>query len=283
MLSAPLSGTAPGSLYGACFGCNCPEITFQFPLTVWRNVCAKSKPMERSATLKAKDIPAAERRWIAAVLHVDVGDVVDGYQFRQAQRQNAVLASIPVIVLSCMGEVAAKAYCLGDVAYVQKPVDVDVLLVTIQRFTGLQRPVILVVEDEPAVLKMLDLALRHYGFSVKLAACGREAVELYRDHYRDIALVLLDVQMPDMDGPATLVALKEINPGLPCCFMSGHTGKYSTRELLDLGAAHVLMKPFVNLSLFTQLLWDTARPPSSDWPRRGEGEKTPPLSRKGAS
>jgi CheY-like chemotaxis protein len=63
-----------------------------------------------------------------------------------------------------------------------------------------------VVEDEAAVLEMMEVALRHYGFDVKLAASGQEAIDLYQRHHQTIALVLLDVQMPDLDGPDTLAA-----------------------------------------------------------------------------
>src|ERR1019366_4238123 len=131
-----------------------------------------------------------------------------------------------------------------------------VLLSAIHRFTVKQKPVILVVDDEIAVGKMLEVALRHYGFAVKPAATGHAAVEVYRGQHKDIALVLLDVQMPGMDGPATLTALQKINPELKCCFMSASTGKYSTEELHNMGAAHVMTKPFVSLSLLTRLLWD---------------------------
>ena len=139
------------------------------------------------------------------------------------------LPSIPVIVLAGAGDL------LGDAE---------------------QKPVILVVDDVMAIGMMLDLALSQDGFAVKLATTGNEAIELYRQHHDEIALVLMDVQMPGMDGPTTLVTLQQINPKLKCCFMSGSTGKYTSQELLDMGAANVTMKPFVNLSILTQLLWD---------------------------
>lgn len=143
-----------------------------------------------------------------------------------------------------------------------------ILLAAIQQSAVHAKPVVLVVEDDQAVGKMLDLALRLHGFVVRLAANGREAVELYREHHLNIALVLLDVQMFGMDGPATLAAIQTINPEVQCCFMSGHMGKYSAGDLLDMGAAHVLPKPFVSLSLLIRLLWDMvdARPAQEPLP-----------------
>jgi CheY-like chemotaxis protein len=149
-----------------------------------------------------------------------------------------------------------------------------ILLAVIQQSAVHAKPVVLVVEDDQAVGKMLDVALRLHGFVVRLAASGGEAVEHYREHHPNIALVLLDVQMLGMDGPATLAAIQKINPEVQCCFMSGHTGKYSARELLDMGAAHVLPKPFVSVSLLIRLLWDMvdARPSQEPLPGTGGEE-----------
>ena len=65
--------------------------------------------------------------------------------------------------------------------------------------------------------------MRSHGLAVWLAADGPEAVELYRGHRDTIDVVLLDVQMPGLDGPATLTALREFDPGVLCCFMTGHS------------------------------------------------------------
>jgi len=190
--------------------------------------------------------------------------VMDGYEFRQNQMQDPTLASIPVIVLAAPDEIAdEQADLLGHVGRVQKPIDADVVLAAIQRFIVPQKPILLVVEDEEAVLKLMEVALRHYGFAVRLAASGQEAIDLYQRYHQTIALVLLDVQMPDLDGPTTLVALQKINPDVRFCFISGHTGKYNAEELRAMGAAHVLQKPFASLSLFARLLW---RLVSSDQP-----------------
>ena len=106
------------------------------------------------------------------------------------------------------------------------------------------RPAVLVVDDEEAVRKVLEIALRLSGLEVRLVANGEEAVELCR---RDggVGVALLDVQLPGLDGPQTLAALRGLDPGLVCCFMSGDTGRYSAAGLLAMGAAHFFAKPFV--------------------------------------
>ncbi len=120
------------------------------------------------------------------------------------------------------------------------------------------KPEILVVEDEEAVRRMLAMALGHYGFDVRLAGSGAEAVRLYEQHHSSIAVVLLDVQMDGLDGPGTLAALQRINPQVRCCFMSGHTGRYTSGQLQAMGAAHVLPKPFSSLHDLARTLRDVA-------------------------
>ena len=116
------------------------------------------------------------------------------------------------------------------------------------------RKTILVVEDDHAVRNMLETALRHYGFRVRPAGGGDEAVAVYERHRDTIDLVLLDVQMPRVDGPHTLARLQSMNPDVPCVFMSGHTGEYTAEQLLALGAAAVLAKPFPDLGQLIDLL-----------------------------
>ncbi len=106
------------------------------------------------------------------------------------------------------------------------------------------RPGVLVVDDEHLVRVMLQLGLERDGFQVWTATNGREAVELYREHRDEIAVVLLDVRMPGLDGPATLDALRQLSPEVRACFMTGDPGAYDPVGLRQRGAAHVVAKPF---------------------------------------
>jgi DNA-binding response OmpR family regulator len=55
---------------------------------------------------------------------------------------------------------------------------------------------------------------------------------------------LLDVRLPDMSGPEVLKELRQRDPSVRCCFMSGDTGKVTPEELLELGAIGLIEKPF---------------------------------------
>jgi CheY-like chemotaxis protein len=91
---------------------------------------------------------------------------------------------------------------------------------------------------------MLRQALERAGFRVVLATSGHEAIQLYREHCSSIGAVLLDVQMPGVDGPETLAALRGMDPGVRVCFVSGDTGEYLPEDLIRRGAEAIVYKPF---------------------------------------
>jgi DNA-binding response OmpR family regulator len=114
-------------------------------------------------------------------------------------------------------------------------------------------PGILVVDDEPAILSVLESALRRAGFQVWSTDNGYGAVELYCMHWEVISVVLLDVQMPGIDGPRTLCGLKKVRPAVHCCFMTGNPGHYSEADLLLMGAVRVFRKPFAMVEVIETL------------------------------
>jgi CheY-like chemotaxis protein len=104
---------------------------------------------------------------------------------------------------------------------------------------------ILVVDDNDQLRTVLELQLKEEGFNTWSAASGLHAIEIYRRHRDEIGFVLLDVRMPGLDGPQTFAALREIDSSMRCCFMSGSVDERQAAELLRLGAACVVHKPFV--------------------------------------
>lgn len=105
-------------------------------------------------------------------------------------------------------------------------------------------PGVLVVDDETCVRSLLAAGLAAHGFIVRAVSAGAEAVALYASHRELIDVVLMDVCMPGLDGPATLRALRSINPDIRCCFMSGGLGDHTEDSLRSSGSAVLLRKPF---------------------------------------
>jgi CheY-like chemotaxis protein len=107
-----------------------------------------------------------------------------------------------------------------------------------------RKPGILIADDMALILTLLKFELESRGFNIWLAVDGDDALDLYRRHRDEIDLVLLDVQMPGLDGPHTLEAIRRLNPDVVACFMSGGSSMHTEEELLGRRPAWFFRKPF---------------------------------------
>lgn len=104
---------------------------------------------------------------------------------------------------------------------------------------------ILLVEDEPDLLGMMRALLESKGYGVLVARDGAEAIEVYRNHIQEIALVVTDLGLPMMTGAEEFRRLKEIHPGVRVVFASGFFGPDIKSELVKDGAKDFLQKPYM--------------------------------------
>ncbi len=110
---------------------------------------------------------------------------------------------------------------------------------------------ILLVDDEEQVRTVTAKLLRHLGYEVVTAPDGHEALEYYRGHRKDIALVILDLIMPRMNGRECFLALRSINPNVKVVLSTGCDKDSATQDLLDDGVQSVVQKPFELTQLST--------------------------------
>jgi two-component system cell cycle sensor histidine kinase/response regulator CckA len=101
---------------------------------------------------------------------------------------------------------------------------------------------VLLVEDEDMVRAVAERALTRQGYTVVTASDGDEGVEAVRTN-PDFDLVVSDVVMPSMDGPAMAREIRELVPGMPVLFMSGYAEEQLRREI-DLEGMYFIPKPF---------------------------------------
>jgi PAS domain S-box-containing protein len=110
--------------------------------------------------------------------------------------------------------------------------------------TPVARGTVLIIDDEPAVREVATDILNLAGIETLRASGGAEGVALYQAHQPAIHLVLLDVQMPEMNGEETFHRLRQLDPKVKVLFSSGYTTSDSVRQLVSQGAAHFLPKPY---------------------------------------
>jgi PAS domain S-box-containing protein len=114
----------------------------------------------------------------------------------------------------------------------------------VEEFPRGRGEVILVVDDEPAILSIAKQTLEEFGYIVLTAEHGAQAIAIYaRDHAR-IAVVLTDMMMPIVDGAALIAALRGINPVVSVIAMSGYTEPEQEARVTKAGGVYFLSKPY---------------------------------------
>lgn len=113
---------------------------------------------------------------------------------------------------------------------------------------------ILFVEDQEDIQAVARIALENVGgFTLEVCSSGEEAIKKVTLFQPD--LLLLDVMMPGLDGPATLEALRKLplTENTPAIFMTAKVQPAEIENLLSLGALGVISKPFDPMTLAEQI------------------------------
>ena len=103
---------------------------------------------------------------------------------------------------------------------------------------------ILVVDDEAAIREITKESLETYAYRVLTASDGIEAIALYAQHRQEIALVLIDMMMPSMDGQTTIRLLQKMNSQVKIIAVSGISSNYQLGRLENMGVKAFLAKPY---------------------------------------
>ncbi len=112
---------------------------------------------------------------------------------------------------------------------------------------------ILVVDDEEAIRKITKGTLEAFGYHVLVASDGTEGIALYAQHKDEIRVVLTDMMMPFLDGPALIRALQKMNPNVKIIAASGLAQNEKAAEAASVGVKVFLPKPYTAERLLTSL------------------------------
>ncbi len=158
------------------------------------------------------------------------------------------LAAVQGIVRSNRGSIDVESTPGKGTAF-------HVLLPAAERASGIAQPApkpeeasargrILVVDDEPVVSNTARLLLERAGHLVSVAFGGEEALGILSAGPRDFSLVLLDLNMPGMNGEQTLARIRDIDPDLPVIICSGYSERELRQRFEGRPVSGYLQKPF---------------------------------------
>ena len=113
-----------------------------------------------------------------------------------------------------------------------------------------KHPCIMVVDDEPQILKLLDRTLKTEGYDVVVADNGRPALDMLEEHRPD--LVILDIMMPGLDGFQVLNLIRQ-RSNIPVIMLSARREVATRRDTLILGTDDYVGKPFCTGELVARI------------------------------
>ena len=120
------------------------------------------------------------------------------------------------------------------------------------------------VDDEKSILETTKQTLESFGYRALVASDGAEAISLFAARQTEITLVLTDMMMPIMDGPALIAAIKHIRPSAKVIAASGLAANGGVARVSALGVKHFLAKPYSAeemLKLLRRVIRGVSRPP----------------------
>jgi two-component system, cell cycle sensor histidine kinase and response regulator CckA len=116
-----------------------------------------------------------------------------------------------------------------------------------------QGELILIVDDEPLIRYIIQTTLENYNYQTLVAENGSEAISIYSQNRDRIALAIVDMMMPAMDGLTVMRTLKKIEPNIQAIAISGSVIEDRVERILETGFKAFLAKPFTNQDLLTTL------------------------------
>jgi CheY-like chemotaxis protein len=112
---------------------------------------------------------------------------------------------------------------------------------------------ILLVDDDPQVREVAEAMLTEPGFRVLTAADGRDGVETYRRHCDEIAVVVLDMTMPEMSGEEAFREIRRIRADACVVLSSGYNEQDATSRFAGKGLAGFIQKPYRSAKLLARI------------------------------
>ena len=109
---------------------------------------------------------------------------------------------------------------------------------------GPGKKTVLLVDDQEPVREVCSAMLRTLGYHVMTASDGQEGLAYYRDAWRDIDVVIVDMVMPVLGGPDCFRGMKEVNPDVRAILATGYSMEGAVQEIMNEGVLGFIQKPF---------------------------------------
>ncbi len=183
---------------------------------------------------------------------------VDGWDFLARAKADPEIANIPVIIVSVLDE-HGKGFALGAADSIVKPANRDDLLTILHRLTdgsnsadGLAK--ILIIDDDPLALELMEASLQPEGYTVLKARGGQEGVAVAGQE--SPSLIILDLLMPNVDGFDVVDRLRAnpVTASIPIVIMTSKSMTREEKERLNGQISYLARKAEFNRAGFVEMV-----------------------------
>lgn len=166
---------------------------------------------------------------------------MDGWTVLQHLKADPELAAIPVIMCTIVDE-KKRGFALGATDYLIKPVQRELLLETLQKYTTTTSGHVLIVDDEASARELLSRNMAGDGWVVTEAVNGKECLQQLAEQIPDI--ILLDLMMPELDGFGVIEALQQNSEwqSIPVIVITAKILTKEDRDSLNERVTHIMGK-----------------------------------------
>ncbi|MBN2410716.1 response regulator [candidate division KSB1 bacterium] len=110
--------------------------------------------------------------------------------------------------------------------------------------------IILLIDDDPGIIEVNSITLKHFGFSTLPATNANKGIELLKKHKEDISIIILDISLPDMEGIICAEKLLKISSSTPIILSSGYHCDENYYKFMKKTGAVWLQKPYTSNKLY---------------------------------
>lgn len=181
---------------------------------------------------------------------------LSGHEVLRRLKQDPAYVDVPVVMLTgrAQQQDVVGALHSGAIDYVVKPFDPDHLVSRVEKILDASRYTVLIADNDPLILQLLESKFRNRGFKVVLAGDGKDAFDIIRVNPPD--LIILDVMMPEVDGISLLKRVRSntATADIPVIMLSGHKDQRDIDRGMEAGAQDYVAKPFMPDDLIARTL-----------------------------
>lgn len=153
--------------------------------------------------------------------------IFDPYDTYQDIIIKEVSAMVPEDLINAMAQSVDMANALSNVK--SSLADLNEMIAATDK--KIAKTTVLLIDDDPSQIKTARVILKD-NYTILSSLRGREAVELFKQHQRNIKAVLLDIRLPDINGFEVFNQLKEIKPQIPIIFITAYQDSYESQEVI---------------------------------------------------